>query len=752
MNAPAYPAGSRRPWRARVWLAGLLLIGLLAAAALTLPAAFVPLRDLASGKAPSEGSALETAQQRPPVASQASGEPSAAATTTAPVAPGAAPAASSGATAAGAPASAGAPSAQGAGIGKPADSRAVANQTDVEPGIALITAVYNSIQDRFFRPLDSRDLLRAAWEGARRSLAEQRRPSGGVAAPDLTGDRAGDLQAFLSQYRALLTAAGSGIDPTRVAMATSDVMTQSVGEQHTVFLPPDAFARFRASLTSDQGRVGLGILIQGQTAPFTIGSVVAGAPAEKAGVKDGDVIQAIDGRDVSRLELRDVSEMLRGEEGQAVTLTLRRAEAGAEQTPAQAPAASTATGTTIDVRVVRARFAEPPLTMRLLPEGVCHFRLSTFPVAFVVGPTGRTIGEDLDHYLEQCEQAGGKGWIMDLRGNGGGASISQVLGRFLDAGPILVERDKIGGRYEQSADGHLFRVQRPLVVLIDGNSASASEAFASAVQEFGRGVVMGQRSAGALNTGNIVPLPLNAGMMVAIREVFTGQKEIAVDEVGVSPDIPLSFGRDPTVVPKEAVDAALQPPAGVGPLPPGPSTYEGVLSADELKRRATPVLLRAADASLPENQVERGELAFDTLHYYVGDYPSLVAARARALRLGWQGVYARWIGAGFPPPFAITVSYYSNADGAHKDLREIYEPDEPHNPPQWKEVPSPITLGDETLAQVGTGQNEGRIWISWRRGGTVYTVSQNVTPGDPQSFDEVARLAQIVDERAVDNS
>ena len=107
-------------------------------------------------------------------------------------------------------------------------------------------------------------------------------------------------------------------------MATSDVMTQSVGEQHTVFLSPDAFGRFRASLTSDQGRVGLGILIQGQTAPFTIGSVIAGAPAEKAGVKDGDVIQAIDGRDVSRLELRDVSEMLRGEEGQAVTLTLRR--------------------------------------------------------------------------------------------------------------------------------------------------------------------------------------------------------------------------------------------------------------------------------------------------------------------------------------------------------------------------------------------------------------------------------------------
>ena len=263
------------------------------------------------------------------------------------------------------------------------------DQPDPEPGVVLITAVYNSIQDRFFRPLDSRDLLDAAWEGASRTLADQRHLPSDIDAAALTGDRAGDLQAFLTQYRALLAAAGSGVDANRVAMATSDVMTQSVGEQHTVFLAPDAFARFRASLTSDEGRVGLGVLIQGQAAPFTISAVVAGAPAEKAGVQEGDRSRPSTAATSSRSTCATLSDELRGEEGQPVTLTLRRAAGASSGRTAPAPAAPWSRS-----RSCAPASAEPPLSMRVLPEGVCYFRLSTFPVSFVVGPTGRTIGED----------------------------------------------------------------------------------------------------------------------------------------------------------------------------------------------------------------------------------------------------------------------------------------------------------------------------------------------------------------------
>ena len=602
-------------------------------------------------------------------------------------------------------------------------------QPDPEPGIELISAVYNSLQDRFFRPVNSVDLLEAAWEGARRTLAEQRLPHDGADDATLTGDRAGDLAAFLTQYRALIAAAGPSVDATEVAMGASDVMTQSIGEQHTYFLDPSQFARYISLLTTAEGRVGLGVVIQGSTAPFRVDSVVPGAPAELAGLKEGDLIEAVDGRDVQRLTSRDLLELLRGNEGQPVILGIRRGD------------------DPLEVTVVRARYKDAPLTMRVLPEGVCVLKLATFPVSFAIGPTGRNIGGDFDAFLEQCEAAGAKGWIVDLRGNGGGNAIGEALGRFMDAGPIMVERDRLGGRYESATDGHLFRVQRPLAVLIDRGSASASEVFASAVQEHRRGVVVGQRSAGALNTTIIVRLPLGAGMGVAVREVFTGLKEVVVDEVGVTPDIPIALGRDPLVVPPEAIDAALNPPSGIGPLVPGPSTYEGMLPLDELKRRALPLLIEPGDVSRPEDRAIRGELALDTLHYYTSDSPSLPAARERALRLGWQGVYLRWLGGNFPSPFTSSVSFYRDADGAHKDLREIYEPGEPQNPRQWRDVPSPVMLGDDTMAQVGTGQNEGRVWISWRRGGTVFSVAQTFIPGQPQPLDELARLAQLLDDR-----
>jgi len=605
---------------------------------------------------------------------------------------------------------------------------------DEERGLELIVAAYDVLQDRFFRPLDSQVLLGAAWDGARRGLGAELRSPPGVAAPQLVGDRQADLAEFSNQYRALLAAAGPGVNGVHVAMIAADAMTDSVAEQHTAFLTPEQFVQFKASLTASPAVVGLGIVIDGQRAPFTIEYVIPGAPAEQRGVLEGDQIEQVAGRATGGLELAEVSQLLRGEAGEVVTLGLRRG------------------GQPLEVAITRARFIPPALRMRLLAEGVCYMRLTQFPAPFFPdGLVGRTVDDDLDAALQRCEQGGAQGWIMDLRGNGGGSTLAlaQLLGRFMDAGPISVDRDRVGGRYEQATDGHLFPIQRPLVVLIDGGSASASEAFASAVQEYGRGVVVGQRSAGALNAANVLALPLDAGIFVATREVFTGRLEQAVDGVGVTPDVVLPPGSDPVVVPRVAIDLALQPPAGVGPLPAPPPTPEGaVFSEPELRAALDPVQLRAEDAELPEDAIIPGDLVLDHINWYASDSPNLDAGRQRGLRLGWRGSLLRWLGRGYPPTYAMDVQLYRDADGAHRDFREIYEPDEPRNPSQYRDVEPPITLGDDTRALIGTGQNEGRVVFAWRRGNANHVVVRTLVPGQPPVFDGVVRLAQIADARA----
>jgi hypothetical protein len=253
-----------------------------------------------------------------------------------------------------------------------------------------------------------------------------------------------------------------------------------------------------------------------------------------------------------------------------------------------------------------------------------------------------------------------------------------------------------------------------------------------------------------LNTSNILPLPLEAGIQVAIREVFTGRREVVVDEVGVTPDVELRSELASSAVPRQAIELALQPPAGVGPLAPRPPDPPGaVLSEDELRAAIEPVQLRPEDAvEIGEAAIIPGDLFIDTLNYYASSTPSLPAGRERGIRLGWQGGFVRWLGPGFPPPYALDVELYRDADGAHRDFREIYEPGEPRNPPQYRDTEVPISLGDDTRALIGTGQNEGRIWIAWRRGNVIYVVARNVRPWEPPSFDTLARLAQIVDARA----
>ena len=273
--------------------------------------------------------------------------------------------------------------------------RAVANQADPEPGIELIAAAYNSLQDRFFRRSIRRDLLEAAWRAPPRPLprattAERRSTS----QPDQrSGRRPRSVQDPVSRP-ARRRRAVRRREPRRDGGLGRD--DQSVGEQHTYFLEPEQFSRYVSMLTTAEGRVGLGIVIQGTTAPFRIASVVPGAPG-RASRRPGRRPH----RGGRRSRRSPGSSSARSPSCCAV-----RGGPG-DVAPARGDA-------TVELTVVRARYKDAPLTMRVLPEGICHFKLTNFPV---VSPSDRAGGTSAATSTTTWSSARrlAAAWIVDLR-------------------------------------------------------------------------------------------------------------------------------------------------------------------------------------------------------------------------------------------------------------------------------------------------------------------------------------------------
>src|SRR5207248_3981296 len=118
--------------------------------------------------------------------------------------------------------------------------------------------------------------------------------------------------------------------------------------------------------------------------------------------------------------------------------------------------------------------------------GIGYMKLSQFPAGYQKLSDGRVLGDALDSALNGFEAEGAKGWILDLRGNGGGhtESIATLTGRFISSGVEEIDVDAKGHRFEVPVDGHFFPHQHPLAVLINGGSGSAAEITAAAVKDF----------------------------------------------------------------------------------------------------------------------------------------------------------------------------------------------------------------------------------------------------------------------------
>lgn len=313
-------------------------------------------------------------------------------------------------------------------------------------------------------------------------------------------------------------------------------------DPHSSYLTGDAYAALQEATEGVFG--GIGVEILEEEGRLKVVAPIDGTPAAEAGLRPGDWIEAVDGERTAVVGTETALGALRGEIGEPVTLTLRR--------PSQ--------DDSFTVTLTRALIDIPSISHRWLVPGLAYLRITQFQTH---------TGEDLRATLEtlKSEQAV-TGLVLDLRNNPGGVLQSgvAVADAFLDEGLIVETRGRGAGaneRYEaQSGD---LTDGAPMVVLINEGTASASEIVAGALQDHGRGLLLGQRSFGKGSVQTLMPLSETRALKITTARYYTPSGR-SIQAQGIAPDLQARSLGAPQAradAPREAdLPGHLEAPAG----------------------------------------------------------------------------------------------------------------------------------------------------------------------------------------------
>jgi carboxyl-terminal processing protease len=311
------------------------------------------------------------------------------------------------------------------------------------------------------------------------------------------------------------------VNDTQLMQGAISGMLQSLGDEHTTYMDPQEYKDATSMLAGSYA--GIGAMVDTSGKLLTITKPFPNSPAEKVGLQAGDQIIAIDSKDVASLVPEAVRQKVLGAEGTKVTLTIQR--------PGQAAP--------FDVQITRAIIVVPSVTSKMLDNNIAYVQISTF---------GDTTTSDLHKQLAALIKQNPKALILDLRDNGGGyldAAIS-VGSEFISSGVIVSEKSGDGTLtpYKAETGGLATGSSLPMIVLVNGYSASASEIVAGALQDTGRAKLLGEKTYGKGTVQLWEPLSDNQGAVRVTVAKWLTPKGNTIDKKGLTPDIIVKMTAD----------------------------------------------------------------------------------------------------------------------------------------------------------------------------------------------------------------
>ncbi len=298
------------------------------------------------------------------------------------------------------------------------------------------------------------------------------------------------------------------------AYVAIDTMVASLNDPYTKFLNPKEFKEETSSIKGSLK--GIGIQIGMKDGKLMVIAPIEDTPAEKAGLLADDEILAIDGKSTKGITVDKAADQIRGEEGTQVTLLIKRK--GVEELKSY-----TITRAEIEIKSVSQKI----LTDIKMPDDICYIRLSSF--------ISRNASKEVREII--LNNPNKKSFILDLRSNPGGllSNAIYISDMFLNGGDIVSTVDRDGYKETQKASNSLLTT-KPLVVLLNKGSASASEIFSGAMKDNKRAVLVGTQSFGKGLVQEINKLPNESGINITIQKYLT-PNGTDIHKKGITPDV-----------------------------------------------------------------------------------------------------------------------------------------------------------------------------------------------------------------------
>ena len=290
-------------------------------------------------------------------------------------------------------------------------------------------------------------------------------------------------------------------------------LVSGLDDPYSTYFPPEEAKEFARDLAGEFE--GIGAEIGVHDGQLTIVAPLPQSPAEKAGLRAGDTIFAIEGKDTSNMTLEEAVLNIRGKKGTTVVLTISHDGIADVE----------------DVSVVRDTITVPTVHWEMKDNGIAYMRLNYF---------NETTWPEFDKAVRELIEAKAKGLIFDMRSNPGGflQTSIDVASEWIDSGVIVSERfaDDKSNEHQSRGKHRLFGM--PTVVLVDGGTASGSEIVAGAIQDYGVGTILEQQTFGKGSVQDFQVLPDGSAIKLTIAKWFT-PKDRAIDGEGVTPDVVL---------------------------------------------------------------------------------------------------------------------------------------------------------------------------------------------------------------------